>query len=113
MDEEKTAIEMTLDILAEKYPELHNQLVEMAQKEGEKLVRELFNRFVERFGDDTAFVIEHFGKGDSLELAIEVWFEKMKAEYQESKELQDEFGGPEGLKDYIAFRKAEGAGRIS
>jgi len=111
MDEEKTAIEMTPDILAEKYPDLHNQLVEMARLDGEKSTRELFGRFVERFGDDTAFIIEHFGKGETIEQADAAMLEKLKAEFRQSPDLQAEFGGR--LDDYLAFVKAKFAGRIS
>jgi hypothetical protein len=102
--------EMTLDILAEKYPDLHSQLVEMARLDGEKSTRELFGRFVEKFSDDPAFIIEHFGKGATIEQADAAWLEKLKAEFQQSPNLQAEFGGR--LDDYLAFVKAKFAGRI-
>jgi len=109
--DEKTTAELTLDTFAEQYPELHNQLVEKARQEGGKSVRELFGKFVEKFGDDPAFCIEHFSKGDLLEQAVEAKLEKLKAEYRGSAKLQAEFGGPAGLKDYIAYRKAKDAGK--
>jgi hypothetical protein len=46
-------------------------------------VRQLFGKFVEKFGDDPAFCIERFNKGDSLEQATEAWIEKLKAEKQQ------------------------------
>jgi hypothetical protein len=110
MDEEKTAIEMTLDILAEKYPELHNQLAEQSRKDGENAARALFGRFVEKFSDDPAFIIEHFGKGETIEQADAAMLEKLKAEFQQSPERQTEFGGR--LDDYLAFVKAKHGGRI-
>jgi hypothetical protein len=158
MDEQTT---LTLDTFAEQYPELHSQLVEKARQEGGKATMELFNRFVEKFGDDPVFCIEHFKKGGTLEQTTEIRIEKLKVdnqqlseqlkkqaktridpaaqefsdqqnasggtgnppppekpedkyakEFNKSQEIQDEFGGPEGIRNYIAFRKAEDAGKV-
>lgn len=38
--------------------------------------------------------------------------EKYTAEFNESTDIQEEFGGAEGLNDYLAFRRNEEAGRV-
>jgi len=108
MDSEETT--MTLDNFAEQYPELHSQLVGQAKREGEKQIRELFSKFVERFGDDPAFCIEQFSKGATIEQADTAWVEKLKVEFRQSADLQAEFGGR--LDDYLSYVKAKHGGRI-
>jgi hypothetical protein len=54
-----------------------------AEQKGAVAVRQFFGRFVEKFGDDPVFCIEHFNRGESLEQATEAWIEKLKAEKQQ------------------------------
>jgi len=54
-----------------------------AEQKGAVAIRQFFGRFVEKFGDDPVFCIEHFNRGESLEQATEAWIEKLKAEKQQ------------------------------
>lgn len=156
-DMTKEKIELTLETFAEQYPEIHSEMAVELRKEGELLARELFRKFTEKFGDDPAFCIEHFSRGETLEQATEARLEKLKKEKEDlaeqaklltktridpavqeftdqqkskdetriaevpeekykkefaaSQAIQDEFGGANGLSDYLAYRKAQDAGR--
>jgi len=58
----------------------------LAENLGADKVRQFFGKFVEKFGDDPAFCIEHFNKGDTIEQATEAMVEKLKVERQQLSE---------------------------
>jgi hypothetical protein len=154
---ETQTIEMTAEMFASEYPNLHKQVVDTAKAEGERQTRELFGKFTEKFGDRPAFCVAQFKAGGTLEAAVEAENAELKKEvaelakkpapkkidpavtefsdkaepdkteadktktpekryteeFDKSKEIQMEFGSDEkGLKSYIAFRKADEAGRV-
>jgi len=52
------------------------------------------------------------GTGPSVESKKQTAEQRYTEEFNSSPDMQAEFGGPAGLKNYIAYRKAEAAGLV-